>query len=511
MTNDLDLVKQLEKEIGIKLKQVPLEMIGKKPLTAFAKDDNGNVKGLSIFKVKLTGVPAVLTKFQKLEKLFLYDTQIKDISSLKELKGLKELYLHVNQISDISCLKELKGLTFLNLYKNQISDISSLKELRNLKRLVLTDNKISHLPAEFLDLGMEIKWKWNDTDGIFLHGNPLESPPAEIIKKGNDAIRQYFKSLLKEEKASLKQLEKEIGNELEQIPLKRIGEDPLTAFAKDDNGHMKGVSIFHLILSRVPAILSKFQRLEKLVLVRNQISDISSLKELKGITYLNLGGNQISDISSLKELKNLKILYLGSNKISQLPAEFLDMGMEIKWEYDYKDGIFLEGNPLESPPVEIIKQGNDAIRQYFKSLEGEKQALKQRPSDKIDKELFFISYSRKDEDFVLHLCKKLKEVGVEIWLDQWDIAPGDNWDKSIDEALFKCTRMLIILSPDAVDSKEVQSELYTFFNDDKPVIPIVYRSCRIPRRLNVIQHINFTSSDLGNKNKIEELVKLITK
>ncbi len=195
MTNDLDLVKQLEKEIGKKLKQVPLKKIGKGAITAFAKDDNGNVKGLSIFKVKLTGVPAVLSKFQRLEKLVLYDTQIKDISSLKELKGLTELSLHANQISDISCLKELRGLTFLNLYKNQISDVSSLKNLKNLKKLLLMNNKISNLPAEFIDLGMEIKWEWNNTDGIFLDGNPLESPPVEIIKKGTESVRQYFKPL----------------------------------------------------------------------------------------------------------------------------------------------------------------------------------------------------------------------------------------------------------------------------------------------------------------------------
>lgn len=65
-----------------------------------------------------------------------------------------------------------------------------------------------------------------------------------------------------------------------------------------------------------------------------------------------------------------------NNKITHMPAEFLDLGLEIKWGYDGKDeGIYLEDNPLESPPVEIIKKGNEAIRQYFKSLEGEKQAL----------------------------------------------------------------------------------------------------------------------------------------
>jgi len=32
----------------------------------------------------------------------------------------------------------------------------------------------------------------------------------------------------------------------------------------------------------------------------------------------------------------------------------------------------LGGNPLETPPVEVAEQGNDAIRSYFESLRGEK-------------------------------------------------------------------------------------------------------------------------------------------
>jgi small GTP-binding protein len=75
-------------------------------------------------------------------------------------------------------------------------------------------------------------------------------------------------------------------------------------------------------------------------------------------------------------LKNLKRIYLMNNKISQLPAELLDLGLEIKWEYQSPwGGIFLEGNPLESPPVEIVKQGTEAVRRYFKSLEGKEQTL----------------------------------------------------------------------------------------------------------------------------------------
>ncbi|MFC2145968.1 COR domain-containing protein [Acidobacteriota bacterium] len=223
MTKDLELLKQLEKEIGIKLMQVPLERITTETLIGFAADDNGHVKGLSLCDLRLTRVPELLTKFQQLEQLDLYKTQISDVSSLKELKWLTMLVLESNQISDISsikelkeltelnlgnnqisdiaCLKELKRLTTLYLQRNQISDISSLKELRNLKYLDLRDNKISQLPAEFLNLGMEIKWEWEGKDGIFLVGNPLEEPPVEIIKQGDEAILQYFKSLAGEKQA----------------------------------------------------------------------------------------------------------------------------------------------------------------------------------------------------------------------------------------------------------------------------------------------------------------------
>ena len=66
--SDLELVKQLEKETGEKLKQVPLLEIGEEWINAFSVAVNGHVKGLSICSVKLTGAAAILSKFQQLSK-----------------------------------------------------------------------------------------------------------------------------------------------------------------------------------------------------------------------------------------------------------------------------------------------------------------------------------------------------------------------------------------------------------------------------------------------------------
>lgn len=50
----------------------------------------------------------------------------------------------------------------------------------------------------------------------------------------------------------------------------------------------------------------------------------------------------------------------------------------------------------------------------------------------------FICYARIDREFVRKLAANLKSQGVPVWLDQWDIPPGADWDQSIDSALHAC-------------------------------------------------------------------------
>ena len=111
--------------------------------------------------------------------------------------------------------------------------------------------------------------------------------------------------------------------------------------------------------------------LTELDLRNNQITDLSPLQPLIHLTRLDLDNNKITDISPLLPLKKLKLLDLSKNKISRLPEEWTGRDMEIKWEYDYKDGLFLKDNPLEVPPVEIVQQGDAAVRNYFAEIKRE--------------------------------------------------------------------------------------------------------------------------------------------
>ena len=105
----------------------------------------------------------------------------------------------------------------------------------------------------------------------------------------------------------------------------------------------------------------------------------------------------------------------------------------------------------------------------------------------------FVCYARKDEEFVLRLAGNLKRNGVSIWLDQWDIAAGADWDRSIDDAIYECSKFIIVLSPQAIASSEVRGELRTALDERKPIIPVISAACKIPRQLRTIQYVNFST------------------
>jgi hypothetical protein len=115
------------------------------------------------------------------------------------------------------------------------------------------------------------------------------------------------------------------------------------------------------------SILKDFSSLISLDLGDNPNPDTSFLKDLTELNSLDLSDNQISDISFLKDLTELNSLDLRSNQISELPIWITEFDMEITLD-QYSSGLNLYNNPLKSPPPEIVKQGKEAIRNYFKEI-----------------------------------------------------------------------------------------------------------------------------------------------
>src|SRR5262245_11632924 len=93
---------------------------------------------------------------------------------------------------------------------------------------------------------------------------------------------------------------------------------------------------------------------------------------------------------------------------------------------------------------------------------------------------YFFSYARKDAAFVLRLAKELREVGINLWLDQLDILGGQRWDRAVEAALQTCQDMIVVLSPEALASNNVMDEVSYALEEGKTVIPILLHSCTIP-------------------------------
>ena len=176
-----------------------------------------------------------LSNLTELQTLNLSFNQISDISSLKKLTKLQSLHLINNQISDISSLENLKKLYTLDLSSNQISDISSLKNLKKLQKLNLCYNQIKKAPKFIFQMNMEIIENADYDKGLFLDGNPIVSPPFEIIKQGGQAVLDWFEA---KEKGKLEKL-----NEIKIILIgePKAGKTSLLRRIKDNTFNEKEV------------------------------------------------------------------------------------------------------------------------------------------------------------------------------------------------------------------------------------------------------------------------------
>ncbi|WP_417913725.1 COR domain-containing protein [Candidatus Electronema sp. JM] len=119
------------------------------------------------------------------------------------------------------------------------------------------------------------------------------------------------------------------------------------------------------------SFLKNLNQLRRLYLNNNEIGNISALKDLHQIEMLDLSNNQISDISALKDMSQLQWIDLRYNQLVSLPKWITELPPEIVYSDRLLglDKINVGGNPLTHPPPEIIKQGREAIRAYFRSFE----------------------------------------------------------------------------------------------------------------------------------------------
>ncbi len=71
----------------------------------------------------------------------------------------------------------------------------------------------------------------------------------------------------------------------------------------------------------------------------------------------------------------------------------------------------------------------------------------------------YISYSHADEAVAQKLAKALESAGLETWYAKTGIFPGDNWAEEVAQALRESEAMIILLSPQALNSNYVRHDI----------------------------------------------------
>lgn len=97
----------------------------------------------------------------------------------------------------------------------------------------------------------------------------------------------------------------------------------------------------------------------------------------------------------------------------------------------------------------------------------------------------FLSHTSIDKPFVEKLARDLKRIGINVWFDKYEIKIGDSITWKIEDGIRENEYLGIVLSPEALNSEWVKSELGAGWVKQMQsqkvfVLPIYYRACKIP-------------------------------
>lgn len=101
-----------------------------------------HLKYLSISHMHIKSLKP-LSKFTKLEHLFIYNNQLESLEGIENMLGLKDLYAQNNRIKDLSPIKKLTNIETLYISGNELEKIDGLtpKHGDNMRKFYVLPNE----------------------------------------------------------------------------------------------------------------------------------------------------------------------------------------------------------------------------------------------------------------------------------------------------------------------------------------------------------------------------------
>jgi hypothetical protein len=125
----------------------------------------------------------------------------------------------------------------------------------------------------------------------------------------------------------------------------------------------------------------------------------------------------------------------------------------------------------------------------------------------------FLSHSSKDKKAIRRLASDLQNVGIDVWLDEYEIKIGDIIIEKLNRGIEECDYLLIWLTKKSVKSPWVQREWYSKYHVEIEtnkilVLPLLAEDCDIPLFLKTKRYADFRFS---YNQGLRELLKVFDK
>ncbi len=355
--------------------------------------------------------------------------------------------------------------------------------------IVIDDNDVSRDHCRLVR--MVADYEIHDLDsknGTFINGLRLTSnrvlKSGQIVELGDTITIEYERGPLAtgslREEAPVPKVTPLGDNESHNFALVvQIGPNPRRIYSLSDDNITLGRDLSNDVVVQDPEV-SRWH----LQLIRN--ADGYSIKDMNSTNGSVLNGMRLT----------------GSKPLKVFDAVEIGTAVRLHFIYDTEED---RQRILEDRDEADVERSKDSTEQRKDTKELQLPFARRRKTSRLGTGMkrgalvghIFIAYAREDwEDMIAPLTVALQDAGMEIWVDQYLNQGGDDWQLAIEQALHECWLMLLIVSPEALESSYVRLAYRYFINREKPVMPVLYKPVsQLPQELGNIETLPFDAAD----------------
>lgn len=123
----------------------------------------------------------------------------------------------------------------------------------------------------------------------------------------------------------------------------------------------------------------------------------------------------------------------------------------------------------------------------------------------------YVSYAPQDKERAHRLAAELYELGLDVFLDAWEIVKGDVVSRKLDRAIAKARSGILLISGEALRDKHVEHQYYTLLEDSaederRRLIPALFEDAELPSFLKIFSLVDFRGkAGEAYKKEVEQL------